>query len=108
MSHQKCYHFCSENDSNAIQCNTGFTGLLCCLMFVLYRSPYLLVVVVCCLSYWPSIWGQLVFDDRPAIIDNKDLRPNTPLYRLFQNDFWGTPIHKVSTTEKATQTSNRV
>ncbi|CAG2104958.1 unnamed protein product [Medioppia subpectinata] len=60
------------------------------------RNPYVLLVVVCYISYWPSIWGQLVLDDRPAIIDNKDLRPNTPLYRLFENDFWGTPLHKVS------------
>ncbi|CAG2160236.1 unnamed protein product [Oppiella nova] len=58
------------------------------------RNPYVLLVMVCCICYWPSMWGQLVFDDRPAIIDNKDLRPNTPLYRLFQNDFWGTPLHK--------------
>ena len=27
-----------------------------------------------------------------AIKDNQDLLPSTPWYRLFQNDFWGTPI----------------
>ena len=59
------------------------------------RNPYFLLVLVCCVTYWPSIWGQLVFDDRPAIIENKDLRSHTPLYRLFQNDYWGTPLYKV-------------
>ncbi|XP_054159017.1 protein O-mannosyl-transferase Tmtc3-like [Oppia nitens] len=60
---------------------------------LILRNVYLLVAVVCYVCYWPSIWGQMVFDDRPAIIDNKDLRPNTPLYRLFVDDFWGTPLH---------------
>jgi hypothetical protein len=84
LTHQK------QNVSSKLQQRTRISHTLPSIL----RSPYLLLVVVCCLSYWPSIWGQLVFDDRPAIVDNKDLRPNTPLYRLFQNDFWGTPIHK--------------
>ena len=34
---------------------------------------------------------ELVFDDESAIIDNPDLRPDTPISNLFTNDFWGVP-----------------
>ncbi|XP_075994462.1 protein O-mannosyl-transferase TMTC3, partial [Genypterus blacodes] len=42
--------------------------------------------------YWNSLSCGFVFDDVSAILDNKDLRPSTPLRHLFQNDFWGTPM----------------
>ena len=51
------------------------------------------LVAVC---YSNSLWCDLVFDDIAAIRDNRDLRPHTPIYNIFQNDFWGTPIRKVS------------
>ncbi|XP_064417742.1 protein O-mannosyl-transferase TMTC3 [Latimeria chalumnae] len=47
-------------------------------------------VVIAC--YWNSLFCGFVFDDVSAILDNKDLRPTTPLANLFQNDFWGTPM----------------
>ncbi|XP_041109863.1 protein O-mannosyl-transferase TMTC3 [Polyodon spathula] len=47
-------------------------------------------VVVAC--YWNSLFCGFVFDDVSAILDNKDLRPSTPLKNLFHNDFWGTPM----------------
>ncbi|XP_033888355.1 protein O-mannosyl-transferase TMTC3 isoform X1 [Acipenser ruthenus] len=47
-------------------------------------------VVVAC--YWNSLFCGFVFDDVSAILDNKDLRPSTPLMNLFRNDFWGTPM----------------
>nr|XP_006633614.2 PREDICTED: transmembrane and TPR repeat-containing protein 3 isoform X1 [Lepisosteus oculatus] len=47
-------------------------------------------VVVAC--YWNSLFCGFVFDDVSAILDNKDLRPTTPLQNLFLNDFWGTPM----------------
>ncbi|MBN3304077.1 TMTC3 protein, partial [Amia calva] len=50
----------------------------------------LMGVVVAC--YWNSLYCGFVFDDVSAILDNKDLRPSTPLKNLFQNDFWGTPM----------------
>ncbi|XP_040200098.1 protein O-mannosyl-transferase TMTC3 [Rana temporaria] len=50
----------------------------------------LLCVVVAC--YWNSIYCGFVFDDVSAILDNKDLHPSTPIKKLFQNDFWGTPM----------------
>lgn len=46
--------------------------------------------------YWNSLSCGFVFDDVSAILDNKDLRPNTPLRNLFLNDFWGTPMAEVS------------
>uniref|UniRef100_A0A8C9R5V2 Protein O-mannosyl-transferase TMTC3 n=1 Tax=Scleropages formosus TaxID=113540 RepID=A0A8C9R5V2_SCLFO len=42
--------------------------------------------------YWNSLSCGFVFDDVSAILDNKDLRPSTPLVNLFLNDFWGTPM----------------
>ncbi|XP_039988957.1 protein O-mannosyl-transferase TMTC3 [Xiphias gladius] len=42
--------------------------------------------------YWNSLSCGFVFDDVSAILDNKDLRPSTPLRNLFLNDFWGTPM----------------
>ncbi|CAL8359015.1 unnamed protein product [Lota lota] len=42
--------------------------------------------------YWNTLWCGFVFDDVSAILDNKDLRPATPLRNLFLNDFWGTPM----------------
>ncbi|XP_069830263.1 protein O-mannosyl-transferase TMTC3 isoform X1 [Dendropsophus ebraccatus] len=50
----------------------------------------LLCVVVLC--YWNSLFCGFVFDDVSAILDNKDLHPSTPIKKLFQNDFWGTPM----------------
>ncbi|XP_036373886.1 protein O-mannosyl-transferase TMTC3 isoform X2 [Megalops cyprinoides] len=50
----------------------------------------LVTVVIGC--YWNSLSCGFVFDDVSAILDNKDLRPSTPLKNLFLNDFWGTPM----------------
>ncbi|XP_069620492.1 protein O-mannosyl-transferase TMTC3 isoform X3 [Ranitomeya imitator] len=47
------------------------------------------VVILC---YWNSLFCGFVFDDVSAILDNKDLHPTTPIKKLFQNDFWGTPM----------------
>ncbi|RWS15420.1 transmembrane and TPR repeat-containing protein CG4050-like protein, partial [Dinothrombium tinctorium] len=55
---------------------------------------YILITIVTVVCYWPSLYGELVFDDKPAIIDNKDVRRSTPLYRLFLDDYWGMPMHK--------------
>ena len=57
--------------------------------------PALLLAVVAVL-YYNSLDCAFVFDDISAIKDNKDLRPETPIANLFWNDFWGTPMHKVS------------
>uniref|UniRef100_A0A3Q3NC65 Protein O-mannosyl-transferase TMTC3 n=1 Tax=Mastacembelus armatus TaxID=205130 RepID=A0A3Q3NC65_9TELE len=46
--------------------------------------------------YWNSLSCGFVFDDVSAILDNKDLRPSTPLRNLFLNDFWGTPMAEVT------------
>lgn len=47
--------------------------------------------------FWNSLSCGFVFDDVSAILDNKDLRPSTPLRNLFLNDFWGTPMSEVCT-----------
>ncbi|XP_076371067.1 protein O-mannosyl-transferase Tmtc3-like [Tachypleus tridentatus] len=54
----------------------------------------LLVVTVALVTYYNSLDGGLVFDDIAAVQDNRDVRPHNPLYNVFVNDFWGTPLHK--------------
>ena len=52
----------------------------------------MLAVLLGCLCYWNSLYGDLVHDDVFAIRDNQDLRPDTPLSTLFLDDFWGEPM----------------
>ena len=47
------------------------------------------VFAVSVLCFWVSNNGDFVFDDSEAIEGNKDLLPETPLSKIFQNDFWG-------------------
>lgn len=55
-----------------------------------------IVILTCVVCYHNSCNCGFVFDDISAIKDNRDLRPHTPLANIFFNDFWGTPMHKVS------------
>lgn len=55
-----------------------------------------LIVVTCLGCYYNSLNCGFVFDDISAIKENKDLRPHTPWRNIFANDFWGTPMQKVS------------
>ncbi|GFR59874.1 transmembrane and TPR repeat-containing protein 3 [Elysia marginata] len=60
--------------------------------------PFTLFSCALCLTvalvYHNALWCGFVFDDMSAIVENKDLRPTTPILNLFLNDFWGTPMHK--------------
>ncbi|KAI8772946.1 protein O-mannosyl-transferase TMTC3, partial [Biomphalaria glabrata] len=57
------------------------------------KLSFILCAVVATI-YHNALWCGFVFDDMSAIVENKDLRPNTPFSDLFLNDFWGTPMHK--------------
>uniref|UniRef100_A0A3Q2EJY5 dolichyl-phosphate-mannose--protein mannosyltransferase n=1 Tax=Cyprinodon variegatus TaxID=28743 RepID=A0A3Q2EJY5_CYPVA len=50
------------------------------------------VAVVALLCFINSYDGEFVFDDSEAIINNKDLKPATPLSNIWRNDFWGTNL----------------
>ncbi|XP_020791909.1 protein O-mannosyl-transferase TMTC4 isoform X2 [Boleophthalmus pectinirostris] len=50
------------------------------------------VGVVALLCFINSYDGEFVFDDSEAIVNNKDLRPTTPLSNLWKNDFWGSNL----------------
>jgi len=58
----------------------------------LISSLLVLLVAVC---YHNTLPCGFVFDDRAAVVENKDLRPETPVSNLIWNDFWGTPMHQV-------------
>ncbi len=51
-----------------------------------------LLVVLSCLCYGISIWGDFVFDDNEALLNNKDVDLSTSWTQAFKNDFWGTNI----------------
>lgn len=51
-----------------------------------------LLCLLCFVCYWNSLPGGLVHDDIFAIRDNKDVRPDTPIFELLLHDFWGKPM----------------
>ncbi|GBP70758.1 Transmembrane and TPR repeat-containing protein 3 [Eumeta japonica] len=53
---------------------------------------YALVAGVGALCYANSLDGDFVHDDIPAVVANKDVTGESPLYQVFLNDFWGTPM----------------
>ena len=56
------------------------------------RLAFVLVPFVgacCCLN---TLYGSIVWDDRAAVMMNKDVRAEAPLADLFVHDFWGTHI----------------
>ncbi|XP_032878990.1 protein O-mannosyl-transferase TMTC4 isoform X2 [Amblyraja radiata] len=50
------------------------------------------VATLALLCFGISYNGDFVFDDSEAIINNKDLRPETSLGHLWEHDFWGTNL----------------
>lgn len=66
----------------------------CCSVLL---QPYLLLTYLTLVAYWPALWADLVFDDRPAIIENKDLRGENSWAELWGHDYWGTPLQSVCT-----------
>lgn len=54
------------------------------------------IAVVAAVVYLTAIPGDMVYDDVIAVKENRDVRPHSPVLNIFRNDFWGTPIHKVS------------
>ncbi|XP_054713939.1 protein O-mannosyl-transferase Tmtc3-like [Uloborus diversus] len=59
-----------------------------------YAWRNFLIATIACICYLNSLSCGLVFDDQPAIRDNMDVRPSTPLFKLLYNDFWGTPLQR--------------
>ena len=57
-------------------------------MYIAYFAVFLLALF----NYLPSLWGDFVFDDAEAILNNDDVITNSSLTQVFSNDFWGTPI----------------
>ena len=55
-------------------------------------SSVFFVGFVAGLVYINSLDCKFCFDDLSAVVENADLRPDTPLSNLFRNDFWGTPM----------------
>ena len=55
---------------------------------LLYGVPA--VCAVAC--YVNSLYGELVYDDVPAIVGNRDVTAQTDLWTLLGDDYWGKPM----------------
>ncbi|XP_068185661.1 protein O-mannosyl-transferase TMTC4 isoform X2 [Antennarius striatus] len=53
------------------------------------RGAVALLALLCFIN---SYDGEFVFDDSEAIVNNKDLKPTTPLSNIWSNDFWGSNL----------------
>ena len=51
-----------------------------------------IVALTALACYINSLNYDLVHDDIFAIKDNMDIRPKTPVFQIFSNDFWGKPM----------------
>lgn len=58
------------------------------------KLDFVLLASVCMVCYFNSLLCGFVFDDVSAIKDNKDIRPETPILQIFENDFWGISMTK--------------
>ena len=41
------------------------------------------------LLHWNTVDGDFVWDDRRGVVENDDVRLDTPITRAFLDDFWG-------------------
>ena len=55
----------------------------------------LVVAMVGMAVYYNILENEFVLDDKKAIVNNADLRPNVPISALFTHDYWGTPMDHV-------------
>nr|XP_027194318.1 transmembrane and TPR repeat-containing protein CG4050-like [Dermatophagoides pteronyssinus] len=56
-------------------------------------GPSILLFILIIGSYWPIFNAELVFDDRPTIIQNNDIKSEeTSWLQLWSNDYWGMPL----------------
>ncbi|CAM9712374.1 unnamed protein product, partial [Discosporangium mesarthrocarpum] len=47
------------------------------------------IFVVSATLHASTLWGSFVWDDRPAVLDNRDVRTDTSWRDMWINDFWG-------------------
>uniref|UniRef100_A0A8C1ZM94 dolichyl-phosphate-mannose--protein mannosyltransferase n=1 Tax=Cyprinus carpio TaxID=7962 RepID=A0A8C1ZM94_CYPCA len=62
------------------------------LFFFFFFCYFNLPLAFCVLHHSGGYNGDFVFDDSEAIINNKDLNPDTPLSNIWKNDFWGSNL----------------
>jgi hypothetical protein len=51
------------------------------------------LVLLSTACYLNSLWGEFVFDDIIAVMENKDVRPETPLATIFEAKFLKSSIY---------------
>lgn len=55
----------------------------------------LLVAAAAAASAWNTHRNGFVWDDRSAVVANKDVRADRALWEVFTHDFWGAPISSI-------------
>ncbi len=62
---------------------------------------YIALAIFSIVCHYPALYGDFVFDDSEAILNNNDIDPSlTSMKDLFRHDFWGEPINS-STSHKS-------
>lgn len=51
-----------------------------------------LLILCCCTLYGNTLYGAFVWDDRAAIVNNRDVLGSTSFYEMLGHDFWGQDI----------------
>ena len=54
-----------------------------------FSAAAAVVFVLSALCFCVSYDGEFLFDDVRAIMENRDVLPETPLSEVFRNDYWG-------------------
>ncbi|XP_076435323.1 protein O-mannosyl-transferase TMTC4-like [Babylonia areolata] len=90
--HKHHHNRCFDDDSDLANRWDGCLPLPT-LSPIIARGVLFVVSVVC---FAVSYDGEFVFDDSEAIVGNKDLKPETPLWSLVEHDFWGNKLNNKS------------
>ena len=56
------------------------------------RTAAVVVALIAMAVFANTAKGGFAIDDKKAIIENKDLRPENPIDNIYANDYWGMPM----------------
>ncbi|XP_054708383.1 protein O-mannosyl-transferase TMTC4-like [Uloborus diversus] len=83
----KCHSFFSSTSARNVSWDDSLPVPTC----VLPWSTWI-VFFASVFCFYNSLNGEFVFDDSEAVINNLDLKPESPIINIFENDFWGTKL----------------
>lgn len=83
-----------QTTDTAIRKHDGFEDIEDVLLVPRLNFIYSVVLIVLCslFCFWSSLYGDFVFDDAEAIVNNRDVTSNNSVFEIFSHDFWGSDI----------------